>query len=259
MNIKVLVASHKEVEMPTDSMYLPIHVGKALHPDKEFGYQSDAEGNNISAKNPYYCELTAMYWAWKNLQVDYVGLAHYRRHFSFKSVHHGGWRNVLTQTQAEELCKNCDIVLPKRRNLYIETVYSHYDHTFYGEQFDRTREIMGKRCPEYLDAFNQKMKSRHEHLFNMFIMKKELFNQYCEWLFPILEELESYYDLKNMDPFQARLIGRIAERLLDVWINKNQLQYKEIGYIYFGKSNMHKKIWGFLMAAIFHKRYKQSF
>lgn len=85
------------------------------------------------------------------------------------------------------------------------------------------------------------MKSRSEHLFNMFIMKKMLFDQYCEWMFPILEELEASYDLKSMEPFQARLIGRVSERLLDVWINKNQLKYKEIGYIYFGKSNMHKK------------------
>lgn len=259
MDIKILVASHKETEMSQDSMYLPIHVGKILHPEKDFGYQSDADGDNISAKNPYYCELTAVYWAWKNLTVDYVGLAHYRRHFSFKSVHSGGWRALLTKEQAEELCTEYDIVLPKRRKLYIETVYSHYDHTFYGEQFDRTREIIARRCPEYLEAFDKKMKSRSEHLFNMFIMRKNLFDQYCTWLFPILEDLEKYYDLENMDPFQARLIGRVAERLLDVWISRNHLPYKEIGYIYFGKSNMHKKIWGFLMAAIFHKRYKQSF
>ena len=83
MDIKILVASHKKAEMPEDSMYLPVHVGRALYPDREFGYQSDAEGDNISIKNPYYCELTALYWAWKNLKADYVGLAHYRRHFSY--------------------------------------------------------------------------------------------------------------------------------------------------------------------------------
>lgn len=259
MEIKILVASHKKAGMPKDNMYLSVHVGKALHPDKEFGYQSDAEGDNISGKNPYYCELTAVYWAWKNLKTDYVGLAHYRRHFSFKPVHSGGWDSVLTEEQAEGLCKKYDVILPKRRNLYIETVYSHYDHTFFGEQFDCARGIISRRCPEYLEAFDRKMKSRSEHLFNMFIMKKVLFDRYCEWIFPILGELESCYDLKNIDPFQARLVGRVAERLLDVWINKNQLEYKEIGYVYFGKSNIHKKIWGFLMAAIFHKRYKQSF
>lgn len=103
------------------------------------------------------------------------------------------------------------------------------------------------------------MNRRCEHLFNMFIMKWELFNQYCEWLFPILEKLESYYDLKNMDSFQARLIGRIGERLLDVWIMKNNVKYKEIDYIYLGKRNLHKKIWGFVMAKFFGRKYKQSF
>lgn len=63
-----------------------------------------------------------------------------------------------------------------------------------------------------------------------------LFDQYCEWMFPILKELEASYDLKSMEPFQARLIGRVSERLLDIWINKNQLKYKEVGYIYFGKT-----------------------
>lgn len=70
MDIKILVASHKKAEMPEDSMYLPVHVGRVLYPDREFGYQSDAEGDNISIKNPYYCELTALYWAWKNLKAD---------------------------------------------------------------------------------------------------------------------------------------------------------------------------------------------
>ena len=109
MDIKILVASHKKAEMPEDSMYLPVHVGRALYPDREFGYQSDAEGDNISIKNPYYCELTALYWAWKNLKADYVGLAHYRRHFSLKTVHRGGWNSVLTGKQAEILCRKHDI------------------------------------------------------------------------------------------------------------------------------------------------------
>lgn len=114
MDIKILVASHKKAEMPEDSMYLPVHVGRVLYPDREFGYQSDAEGDNISIKNPYYCELTALYWAWKNLKADYVGLAHYRRHFSLKTVHRGGWNSVLTGKQAEILCRKHDIILPKK-------------------------------------------------------------------------------------------------------------------------------------------------
>ncbi len=258
MNIKILIAAHKQCEMPNDNLYLPIHVGKALNPQKDFGYQSDNTGSNISMKNPYYCELTAIYWGWKNLNVDYIGLAHYRRHFSLRKKGKD-WDSILTSAEAESLCKQYDLILPKKRKLYIETVYSHYDHTFDGKQFDNTRKIIATKCPEYLESFDKLMKSRSQHLFNMFIMKKELFNKYCEWLFPILEELETYYDLKNMDPFQARLIGRVSERLLNVWVMKNNLKYKEINYIYFGKSNYAKKILGFIMAKFFGKKYKQSF
>lgn len=259
MNINVLIAAHKKCVLPNDSIYLPVQVGKALHPELVLeGYQPDNEGENISSKNPYYSELTAIYWAWKNLHADYVGLVHYRRHFCLKRKD-SAWDSILTSEEAENLCDEYDLILPKKRKLYIETVYSHYDHTFYGEQFDRTREIIERRCPEYLGTFDKHMKERSEHLFNMFIMKKELFHQYCEWMFPILEELETYYDLPNMDPFQARLIGRVSERLMDVWVQKNNLKYKEIDFLYFGKKNMLKKVWGFAMAAVFHKRYKKSF
>ena len=82
-NVKILVACHKPDVYPTDDLYLPVHVGKALS-ELDLGIQTDNEGVNISAKNPYYCELTAIYWAWKNLKnVDIIGLCHYRRYFDF--------------------------------------------------------------------------------------------------------------------------------------------------------------------------------
>lgn len=258
MNIKILVAAHKACDMPKDDVYLPVQVGKALHPDLNLGYQPDNEGENISEKNPFYSELTALYWAWKNCKADYIGLAHYRRHFCLKRKKND-WESILSSEEAGKLCRKYDLVLPKMRKLYIETVYSHYDHTLDGRHFDDAREIISRLCPEYLSSFDKVMKRRCEHLFNMFIMKRELFHQYCQWIFPILQALEQYYDLENMDPFHARLVGRVSERLLDVWVMKNQLTYKEIGYIYFGKKNFHKKVMGFIMAKFLGKKYKQSF
>lgn len=257
-NIKILIASHKEVDMPKDDVYLPVHVGKALNADKNFGYQVDNVGENISFKNPFYSELTAIYWAWKNLDADNIGLVHYRRHFCFKRKR-TDWGSILNSNEVKKLCSEYDLILPRKRKLYIETVYTHYDHTFDGKHFDETRRIIKDSTPEYLSAFDKVMNGRSLHLFNMFIMKRELFHQYCEWLFPILEELENCYDLKNMNLFQARLIGRVSERLLDVWVIKNKLSYKEINYIYFGKRNFHKKIFGFIMAKFFGKKYTASF
>ena len=143
MNIKILVAAHKQCEMPKSDVYLPIQVGKALHPDLNLGYQPDNDGENISEKNPYYSELTAVYWAWKNLKVDYVGLVHYRRYLGMK---HGKdkWQCLLTKEEAQTLCKKHDIILPQKRRYYIESLWSHYEHTHDISHLEKTKAIIAK-------------------------------------------------------------------------------------------------------------------
>ena len=70
--LKILVATHQKDILFNDDIYMPIQVGKSLS-NTDFGIQGDNTGDNISAKNPYYCELTSLYWAWKNLQdFDYI-------------------------------------------------------------------------------------------------------------------------------------------------------------------------------------------
>lgn len=81
-NIKIIVATHKKYKMPVDEIYLPMHVG--ADGKESLGYIKDNSGDNISYKNPYFCELTGLYWAWKNINADYIGLVHYRRHFIMK-------------------------------------------------------------------------------------------------------------------------------------------------------------------------------
>lgn len=258
MDIKVIVATHKVSEMPMDSMYYPVQVG-ALG-KRYIGYQKDCKGKNISAKNPTYCELTGVYWAWKNLKTDYIGLVHYRR--LFKGKHRAGKNKldaVLSREEAEVLLSNYDLIVPKKRHYVIETVYSHYCHTHHQGDLDKAAAVLQEMYPDYYAVYQKMMKRNYAHMFNMFIMKWDLFDQYCNWISPLLEELEKHLDLSGYTPFEARVYGRISELMFDVWIEKNQIAYKEIPFLYLGKVNWGKKIWGFLQAKFLGKGYKESF
>ncbi len=259
-DIKILVATHKKYLMPTDDIYIPIQVG--AEGKEDLGFQKDNEGDNISAKNPFYCELTGMYWAWKNLNADYIGLVHYRRHFaSNKSKKNGKdkFEKIVNRKEIEKKLENTDIILPEKRKYYIENLYKHYEHTMYVEPLEETEKIIKEKYPEYLEEFKKLHKRTSAHMFNMFIMKKEYFDNYCKWLFDILFELEKRCNPKEYDTFHARYLGRISELLLDVWINTNNLQYKEIKVIDMEDVNWLKKGTAFLMAKFFNKKYKNSF
>lgn len=261
MNVKVIVATHKKYQIPKDDMYLPIHVGKDGKED--IGYVGDNTGENISNKNPYYCELTALYWAWKNLKADYIGLSHYRRHFTcnkrIPKKEENKFKVLLNKEQVEKMLEKADIILPKKRQYYIENLYDHYKHTMHIEPLDETRKIMQEQCPEYLEEFDKLHKRTSAHMFNMFIMKKEYLDKYCDWMFKILFELENRIDPKQYDSFHARYLGRISELLLDVWINTNKLNYKEVKVIDMQNVNWLKKGISFLQAKFTNKKYGKSF
>lgn len=261
-DIKIIIASHKKYKTADEEMYIPIQVG-AEGKKKIEGYIQDNTGENISLKNPYFCELTGLYWAWKNLDADYVGLVHYRRYFTNKKklpkTEDEKFEIVLTEKELRDKLKNVDIILPKKRNYYIESIYSHYKHTMYVEPLDETRKILEEKYPEYLEEFDKIYKKTSAHLFNMFVMKKEILNEYCEWLFDILFELEKRIDPSQYDSFHARYLGRISERLLDVWIDKNNLKYEEVKIMDMQKINWFKKGKSFLVAKLTGKRYTKSF
>ena len=256
-NIKILVATHKKYQMPKDSMYLPIHVG--ADGKDNIGYKKDNTGKNISLKNPYFCELTGLYWAWKNLDADYIGLTHYRRHFTLNNRipnnEEDKFKIILRQDELEKVLKKADIILPKKREYFIENLYSHYKHTMYIEPLDETRKIIEEKCPKYLKEFDKLKTRTSSHMFNMFIMKKEYFDRYSEWLFDILFELEKRVDVKKYEKFHARFFGRVSELLLDIWINTNDLKYEEIRVINMQKVNWFKKGSLFLMAKFTGKKY----
>lgn len=250
LQVIVLVATHKSYWMPKDKIYLPVHVGAEGKIDNnghplDLGYIKDNTGNNISSKNKNYCELTGLYWAWKNLEFDYLGLAHYRRHFTLKKKRNKK-EMPITFSELIPILNQYDVILPKKRNYFIETNYNQYVHAHHKEDLDTTRAIIKEKYPEYLNAYDENMKKTSGHRFNMFIMSRDCIINYCEWLFDILFELESRLDITLYNTNDARVFGFVSERLLDVWIDTNHIQYKEIPYVFMEKQNWVKKGLNFL-------------
>lgn len=244
MDIKIIVATHKRYWMPSDSVYIPLHVGREGKFD--IGYIPDNTGDNISIKNKNYCELTGLYWAWKNLNADYIGLAHYRRHFSNGKRFGDKKHRVINKAELEKHLSNYDVLVPTPRNYWIETNYSQYAHAHHAIDLDTTRIILEEKYSEYVKAFDESMKLTVGHRFNMFIMSKDKFDAYCHWLFDILFELENRLDISNYNSNDSRVFGFVSERLLDVWLMTNRINYKEVPYIFMEKQNWLIKGWKFV-------------
>ena len=249
--------------MPEDEMYLPLQVGAAGK--EKIGFQRDDEGENISELNPFFCELTGLYWAWKNLQADYIGLVHYRRHFSLHKSS-DKWQSVLKEKDIHNTLGTIRAYVPKKRRYWIETLYSHYEHTHYIEQLDETRKIIEKQCPEYLQVFDKTVRQRWGYMFNMMIMDRLLLDEYCNWLFPILFELRNRLGEEGLTPFHRRYYGRVSEIIFNVWMKQKtetgeirKDQIKELPYIQMEKTNWIKKGTAFLMAKFTGRKYEGSF
>ncbi len=268
--IKIIVATHKQYRMPDDTMYLPLHVGAegkvtASGDVLDFGYQKDNTGENISVLNPCFCELTGLYWAWKNLDEDYIGVVHYRRHFGKKNKK-DPFAGILTYAQIKPLLGNIKIFVPKKRRYFIETLYSHYAHTHYAEHLDETEKIIEEMYPEYLASYRKVARKCSGYMFNMMIMEKSLLDEYCEWLFAILFALRDRVCVTEISAFQQRFYGRVSEIIFNAWLDYQieigrikPNEFMEMQYVHLGKIHWNKKACAFLMAKFFKRRYEGSF
>lgn len=241
LNIKILIAAHKLYWMPTDDVYLPVHVG--AEGKESIGYTPDNTGDNISSKNPHFCELTGLYWAWKNLDADYLGLVHYRRYFTRKEVHNIEQKKqqILTQEEWETRLQQHPVIVADKRKYYIESNRSHYNHAHHPEGLDITEQLLKEICPAYLPSFETVMNRTWAHMFNMFVMRRDLYDAYMQWLFDILFALEKRVDITGWDTYESRVFGFVAERLLDVWLEYNNVDYMEQNVSFMEKQNWLKK------------------
>ena len=268
-DVKIVVATHKKSAMPKDEMYLPLHVGAAgkFNTDGspvDFGYTRDDTGDNISERNANFGTQTGLFWLWKNLNAEYKGLVHYRRYFVGKKVNRNDMLgSVLTYDEIRPLLGKYKVFVPRKRHYYIETLYSHYAHTHDESHLKITRNIIEKKSPDYLIAFDKVMRKRWGYMFNMMILQKDLMDDYCSWLFEILFELYDQVDKSGMSAFDGRFCGRISEIMFDVWIEKRllgkTLQSSEIKELpYMEDVDWMYKVKAFLSAKFLHKKYRRS-
>lgn len=238
MKTTIGVITHKDYEIPSYSPYLALLVGNNAISKKK--YIKDNVGDNISSKNQTFCELTGLYWIWKNLpNNDAMGIVHYRRHFK-------GENKIVSEQEISSILNNYDCILPNKRNYFIESTYSQYAHAHHAIDLDTTRTIIAERHPEFIPAFDKTMKSSKGHRFNMMVMKKPLFDDYCAWLFDILFELEKRLDISAYSAYDRRVFGFVAERILDVYIETKKIKYAELPVLNLESQHWPTKILRFL-------------
>ena len=232
--------------MATGEPYLPIQLGKALT-NNSLGIITDDTGDNISQKNKSFCELTGIYWAWKNLQdYDIVGVCHYRRYFDFHNICDSFKpysifpTSIFSTTDLSipdiilEKVLAGTIVLPRQEN-FPTPALAQFNELHSSLDMSIVRSIIKEDFDDkFSRAFWKVMVTNNKiSLCNMFIMNKKSFNDYCTWLFHILEKAESIIDIRHYSDYQKRLFGFLAERLLNVWVYGENMEVIHYPMIYF--------------------------
>lgn len=224
--MSIYIVAHKMFDIPKEEGYIPLQVGAerghVLPDDSCF----DDSGDNISDKNSSFCELTGIYWIWKNkVNDDYIGIVHYRRYFT--RCFDG---RLLSQYDIKTKLKKHDIILPFIRHLD-KTVIEQYCESGYKEDLLKTGNIIKKLYPAYYDDFEQFINGDEVYFGNMFITSRQIYDEFCRWLFDILFELERSIDISGYSVYFSRIFGFISERLLYVYVKHNKLDVFETGVI----------------------------
>ncbi len=216
MDTRIYICTHKTFTPPEGEIFRPLHVGSALHED--LGYERDDSGDNISSKNGSFCELTGVYWIWKNISCDIVGICHYRRYFVEDE-------DFLSKDRIEELLNgDYDVILPPSNFAPEGNIRNQYSENHFEKDLDVLRDILAEFSPESVSTYDFFFHCNLMACWNMIITRKEIFDDYCSWVFPILFEAEKRIDISSYDQKQSRLFGYLSERLLNVYFLRHSLR-----------------------------------
>lgn len=216
MSVTIFAMTHKKFIQPNNPIYVPLQVGKAVH--EPLGYLGDDTGDNISAQNCYYSELTGLYWVWKNFHAsDYVGVCHYRRYLINEK---GG---LLTEPEIEKILSEYDLITTKTLTMR-STYYDGFAVNHNQQDLIASEQVIYELYPDYYETFEKMLHERRTWFGNMFITDKKRYDDYCAWLFPIFEKVSGKIHVEEYDEYHKRVFGFISEFLLYVWAEVNHLK-----------------------------------
>lgn len=216
------VITHKSFNCPKLENYIPLQVGF----NNDLNYKRDNTDDNISYKNQSFCELTGIYWIWKNdIDSDFVGISHYRRYFT-KSRLSYSYKQFLNVNDIENILKDHDIILANKHEGELNLIEQYCDNSGYLKDLNVLRNTIIQYYPDYLESYDNVMNGTTFSPFNMLITKKSIYDNYCSWLFNILFDVEKQIDISSYDNYKKRIYGFMSERLLNVWVKHNNLKIK---------------------------------
>lgn len=246
-NFIIYAVYHKLFDQPTADFVVPIHAGKA-DSKNILPYIGDNTGENISTLNPNFCELTVLYWIWKNNEfkpTDIWGLCHYRRYFAVpaKGLFRKKRSTVLKKATAEALnavvneqlksyvsqvLQNADVIvqLPtyvSKKKGKILTIEEHYNQDHIALHWKITKDIILELYPDYATSLDAFCNSSKMSFANMMIANRAVWDGYLSWLFSILFEVKKRIAIPE-DAYQARVFGFISERILSLYLSHNKLR-----------------------------------
>lgn len=247
-SIKILVCYHKPEHLFQNGILQPVHLGRALArragagPSMLNGMPGDDTGDNISELNPKFCEMTGLYWAWRNYAAlgdpDYFGLMHYRRVLDFASPHPTGVSHVdgpgevspqsIAPENIARVMANCDVCAKspvaityrdQDDNRHFYSVVQQYNDTHADRYLEEAFAEAVKMYPEYEPHAAEYLQSINHYICNMNVMRRDIFFNYAEWIFSILFRMERRIDYTR--PGQdIRVISYLSERLTGLYLTR---------------------------------------
>lgn len=238
LNFRVFAAAHQYCDqIPCGYEIVQAGAEGKMH----FALLSDDSGDNISNRNPEYCEMTVLYWIWKNISADYIGFVHYRRFF-YENTWSCSYSKIPTREQLIKLLGNHDILVAKPHFVEKNSVKQEYEYSHHISDLLIARSFIRQTSPEYVEAFDAFMKMDKMSYYNMFVAKEDIFHEYMTWVFPILDYCYEHIDFSQYDSYNKRVIGFIAERLFNVWLIANsqslKIAYAPVQQAYISKTDI---------------------